>query len=261
MGRVKVMVLRAAGSNCDRETAHAFKMAGAAPELAHINSLIGGSRSLSGYSILAIPGGFTYGDDIASGKIMANQLRFKLKKSLLDFLCAGKLIIGICNGFQVLVKAGILPAVSGFFEKIEASLSINDSGKFEDRWVHLKRQKSVCAWTKGIKDICLLPVAHGEGKFVPESGEFLDKLRKNGQIALAYCGNDGKETGYPGNPNGSVAGVAGICDPSGRVFGLMPHPERHIFMSHHPHWTRLKKPSEPDGMAIFKNGVSAARNL
>jgi len=268
---VKVIILRTAGTNCDKETAFAFERAGAATDLVHINAMRNKEKSLSEYQILAIPGGFTYGDDIASGKIVANELRFKLKDSLVRFISEGKLIIGICNGFQILVKSGLLPNLPGDFKTIETTLTLNDSDKFEDRWVHLKSVKSKakieklktentkCVWTRGLKDIVYLPVAHGEGKFIPRDRSVLKRLRDEGLIVFEYSDSNGRRSGYPHNPNGSVENIAGICDPTGRVFGLMPHPERHIHYSQHPAWTRSNYRGDGDGLAIFKNGVDFAK--
>ncbi|MFH1782954.1 MAG: phosphoribosylformylglycinamidine synthase I [Candidatus Omnitrophota bacterium] len=256
----KVIVLRTAGTNCDIETAYAFTLSGAIVELVHINELVKGEKRLQDYHILALPGGFTYGDDIASGKILANEIRYRLGEEIKGFIEEGKLIIGICNGFQVLVKAGILPGIER--DIIEASLTHNDSGKFEDRWVYLKTgHKSQvtghrCVWTKGIKDIIYLPVAHGEGKFIPRDKNILSTLKKNNQIVFQYVDEKGSYGKYPINPNGSTEHIAGICDPTGRILGMMPHPERHILFTQHPRWTRNKKKAHGDGLTIFKNGVS-----
>lgn len=263
---VKVIVLRTAGTNCDKETAFAFERAGASTELVHMNALRSKEKSLHDYQILAIPGGFTYGDDIASGKIVANELKFKLKDDLVRFISSGKLIIGICNGFQILVKSGLLPNLSGSFKTIETTLTLNDSDKFEDRWVHLKRVKgqgsrgkSRCIWTNSVGEIIYLPVAHGEGKFIPRDKAVLKKLRDEGLVVFEYTDHLGRHAGYPDNPNGSVENIAGICDPTGRVFGLMPHPERHIHYSQHPAWTRTNYRGDGDGLAIFKSGVDFAK--
>jgi len=262
MDNVKVAVLRTAGTNCDKETAFAFEAAGAAAELVHINSLTERVKDLHSFHILAIPGGFTYGDDIASGKILANELRFKIEEDLQRFINEGKLIIGICNGFQVLVKAGLLPNLSGNFQTIEATLTLNDSAKFEDRWVYLKKgsrvkgQGSRCAWTHGIDEIIYLPVAHGEGKFIPKNSQVLERLRGEGLIVFEYVDEKGRRCGYPQNPNGSVDGIAGICDTTGRILGLMPHPERHISPQQHPSWTRDSRKAHGDGFAIFESGVN-----
>lgn len=257
----KVIVLRTAGTNCDKETAFAFESAGAETELVHINELSRGEKKLESYQILAIPGGFTYGDDIASGKILANELKFGMEDSLQKFIKDGKLILGICNGFQILVKAGLLPDLSGDFQTIEATLTLNDSNKFEDRWVCLKSGRGKCIWTRGIDGIIQLPVAHGEGKFIPKSRKVLNTLKKEGLIVLEYVDEAGIRKGYPYNPNGSTENIAGICDRTGRIFGLMPHPERHINTYQHPTWTRIKeiKSGKGDGLAIFVNGVDFAK--
>lgn len=261
MKKIKVIILRTAGTNCDKETAFAFQSAGATTELVHINQLSRGAKNLDDYQILAMPGGFTYGDDIASGKILANELKFAIEKDLERFIRCGKLILGICNGFQVLVKAGLLPNLTGNFRTIEATLTLNDSNKFEDRWVFLKKPATKCIWTKGINKAIALPVAHGEGKFVPRDNKVLGRLKKDGLIALEYVDAGGKKAGYPHNPNGAVEDIAGICDPTGRIFGLMPHPERHLSPYQHPEWTRrsVKKGEEGDGLEIFKNGVNFAK--
>jgi len=212
---------------------------------------VSNNRTLDDFHILALPGGFSYGDDIASGRIFANELRFKLEDSLRKFIADGKLIIGICNGFQILVKSGLLPGTINAGQT--ASLMINDSGKFESRWVYLKPVGD-CVWTKGLKKIIYLPVAHGEGKFVVNDKQVLSRWNKNKQIVFQYCDAHGKLTGYPDNPNGSMENIAGITDETGRVFGLMPHPERHIFPAQHPRKDQLKQAA--DGLQIFKNGVN-----
>ena len=254
--QVKVIVLRTAGTNCDNETKFAFEQAGAQAELVHINEIVRKEKHLSEYQILAIPGGFTYGDDIASGKILANELKYKFFPEVKKFIQDGKLIIGICNGFQVLVKAGILPG-----DGMSATLSLNDSAKFEDRWVYLKIQElnsknQKCIWTKDLPEIIRLPVAHGEGKFIAEDKSVLNRLSENNQIVFQYCDQQGELAGYPDNPNGSILNIAGICDETGRIFGLMPHPERHFAQSQDPARLRLKdKVHLSDGALIFRNGV------
>lgn len=252
MLKPKVCILRSAGTNCDQETAAAFKLAGAETQLLHVNALVGQERSLDEFQILALPGGFSYGDDVASGKIFANELRFKLAASLRQFIAQGKLIIGICNGFQILVKSGLLPGNRQWQQ--EASLIINDSAKFEDRWANLQ-PAGRCVWTRGLKQIIYLPVAHGEGKFVVQDQRLISRLKANRQIVFQYCDPAGKLTGYPNNPNGSTANIAGICDPTGRIMGLMPHPERHIFKMQHPRHTGAGMQKYGDGLQIFKNGV------
>ncbi len=257
MVKPKIIILRTAGTNCDKETKFAFDLAGGKAELVHINEIASFRIDLSGYQILAIPGGFSYGDDVAAGKILANELTFKLKDTIAKFIKQGKLIIGICNGFQVLVKAGILSADSLF--KQDISLINNDSGKFEDRWTYLKTKSQKCVWAKDLPEVVYFPVAHGEGKFVLKNKKSLSVLKENGQIVFQYSNNKGALAGYPDNPNGSLDNIAGICDKTGRILGLMPHPERHIMGSQHPRWTREGLRKYGDGILIFKNGVEYAR--
>ncbi len=257
MSKPKVIILRTAGTNCDQETQFAFENLGAQAECVHINQLIHGTKNLKDYHILAVPGGFSYGDDIASGKILANELRLRLGPDLEKFIADEKLIIGICNGFQILVKAGILPGLNtkdGGFEQT-VTLTNNDSSKFEDRWIHLRPENSICVWTQGMEENIYLPVAHGEGKFFVSDDQVLDQLRTNRQVVFRYTAADGRNPTYPENPNGSLDDIAGICDATGRIFGLMPHPERHILRTQHPSWTRLKK-QEGDGNRIFRNGMA-----
>ncbi|OIO39139.1 MAG: phosphoribosylformylglycinamidine synthase I [Candidatus Omnitrophica bacterium CG1_02_49_10] len=276
MKKVRAIVLRAAGTNCDVETAYALEYCGAKADLVHVNSLLSASGELNKYDILAIPGGFTYGDDISSGKILANELRHKLSSRLKAFIERDGIIIGICNGFQVLVKSGILPGWEG--DNIEATLTINDSAKFEDRWVYLTQNPKIknqnlkskvrvkrtrraqkCIWTKWIDNIIYLPVAHGEGKFIPKDEKVLQRLNDEGQIILRYVDRYGKPAEYPANPNGSTDDIAGICDRTGKVFGLMPHPERYLSPLQHPRWSREGRGKEGDGAMIFKNGVDYAK--
>jgi phosphoribosylformylglycinamidine synthase len=256
---VRVCILFAAGTNCDQETAYAFEMSGARAEVVHINQMKTGRPRLAEYQILVIPGGFSYGDYIASGRILANELRHFLRDQIGEFTSAGKLILGICNGFQVLVKSGLLPASDKPFEGQTVTLDTNDSGRYEDRWVYLKVEDSPCVFTKGIAGPMYLPVAHAEGKFIAKDGEVHARLNQGRQVCLRYTTLDGEPPKFPDNPNGSEEDVAGICDPSGRTFGLMPHPERFIRREHHPHWHR-ERHVEPDGIAIFRNAVEYARS-
>ncbi len=256
MGEVKALVLRAPGMNCDVETAFAFEQAGAQSSLLHVNQLVNREKRLSDYQIMVIPGGFTYGDDLGAGKILANELKLKLGEDILAFIGNGGLILGICNGFQVLVKTGILPEPSRFKGPLQVTLTNNDSGKFECRWVHLRANKdSPCVFTKDIEGM-YLPVAHGEGKFVAYTS------LPGANAALYYADEKGDvSAGYPHNPNGSVGNIAGICDTSGRVFALMPHPERHIRGTQHPQWTRQGIQKYGDGFQIFRNAVKWAKGL
>ena len=259
MVKPKVLVVTGYGINCDIETELAFNLAGADAERIHINDLIGGYKRMDDYQVLALPGGFSFGDDIGSGKVLANKMRYKVGEDVQRFVERDKLVIGICNGAQVAIKYDLLPAFDGYGVQ-KATLTFNDSGRFEDRWVHLRNESDRCVFTKGI-DTVYLPVAHGEGKFVC-SPEALTKLKENGQIVFRYVDEKGNPANgaYPINPNGSLGDVAGICDTTGKVFILMPHPERHLTPYTNPRWSRLKQdgrlPDEGDGMRIFRNAVS-----
>lgn len=252
----KVLILRTAGTNCDKETEFAFNLVGADTTLCHINQ-IKGKNNLSDYNIISFPGGFSYGDDLGAGKILSLELTLWFKDQLQHFVSRGGLMIGICNGFQVLAKTGILPDLD-FKQKV--TLTFNDSARFEDRWTYLqtKDQRSKTKdyeniWLKDLPEIINLPVAHGEGKFYTEK-EILDKIERFGQVALRYVDASGNRGGYPLNPNGSLNDIAGITDITGKVLGLMPHPERFIFDHQWPYWK--EKASEPFGLQIFKNGVN-----
>lgn len=252
MTKPRVCVLRVAGTNCDVETAWAFEKAGADVERLHVNRLAEKRRLLSTFQALAIPGGFSYGDDIAAGKVQAVELMHRLGDEVRAFVAADKLVIGICNGFQVLVKTGLLPGGPSRTQTV--TLAANDSNRFEDRWVTLRVETSRCVFISPGRTL-ELPVAHGEGKFIPRDDAVLDGLRENGQIVFRYAGRNGGDPEYPENPNGSVDHVAGICDPTGRILGLMPHPERHIEGRHHPRWTREGLKDQGDGFQIFQNAV------
>jgi phosphoribosylformylglycinamidine synthase I len=256
MKKVKVLMLRAPGTNRDIDTRIAFQQCGAEVDSAQVNELLRREKRLLDYQIMVIPGGFTYGDDISAGKIMANEIRPKLKDEILKFVADGRLVLGICNGFQVLVKTGILPGIKGKSAQ-PVTLTNNDCGKFECRWVYLKvNEKSPCVFTKGI-DCMYVPIAHGEGKLVAEPG-MAEKLN----IVVQYVGENGKiQSGYPYNPNGSINDIAGICDASGRVFGLMPHPEDFIRWTQHPRWTREKERKDLYGLQIFRNAVNWAEGI
>ena len=247
---VRTIVLRAPGTNCDAETVFAFEQAGSDVDLVHVNRLINRERRLADYRIMVVPGGFTYGDDIAAGKVLANELQLKLGEDIRRFFEAGGLILGICNGFQVLVKAGFLPDPHGDGHS-QVTLAANDSGKFECRWVNLSvNTDSPCVFTSGMESM-YIPVAHGEGKFVA-AAEILPDIN----VVVRYADKQGDiDAGYPHNPNGSVDNIAGICDSSGRIFALMPHPERHIRGTQHPKWTRLGAKPYGDGFPVFRNAV------
>lgn len=253
VNRPRVLILRAPGTNCDLETAFAFENAGASPSLVHISELIDHEEKLEHYHILAIPGGFTYGDYLGAGRVLANELRLRLGGPLQKFIQEGRPILGICNGFQVLVKAGLLPYVNQ--GRPALTITSNDSGRFECRWVYLSVETtSRCIFTQGIERL-YLPVAHSEGKLV-----LADTLSSR-CIALYYTDANGNRLGYPFNPNGSELNIAGLSDPSGLIFGLMPHPERHIHPSHHPRWTRGEDSLNLAGVRIFQNAVSWVKRL
>ena len=259
MATPKALILRAAGTNCDRETQFALEQAGFAATRVHVFALMDEPAMLRDCQFLVIPGGFSYGDDVAAGKILANQMLHRLAGALNEFVAAGKLVLGICNGFQVMIKAGLLPwaKVDPASANRDATLAWNDSARFEDRWIHLRADSDKCVFLpKG--EIVALPIAHGEGKFVPRDQSVLDKLRSNDQIALRYCDEHGRPGEYPVNPNGSVDDVAGLCDPTGRVLGLMPHPERFVDITHHPRWT-AGKVTRPDGTLFFRRAFEALK--
>jgi phosphoribosylformylglycinamidine synthase subunit PurQ / glutaminase len=256
MSQPNVLIIRAPGTNCDMETAFAFEQAGATAEVLHINRVLDRPALFERFQILCIPGGFSFGDDIAAGRIFGNLMQHHLAEQLEKFKEDGKLILGICNGFQVLMKSPVL--LESDREKGPAvTLALNDSGRYEDRWVQLEVKSSKCVFLKGIERM-YLPVAHAEGKFVARDDETLRQLDSVGQLALRYVSQTADGSGpvrFPDNPNGSQADVAGICDSTGRVLGLMPHPERHIDPTQHPRWTRDEASSAGDGLQIFVNAV------
>jgi phosphoribosylformylglycinamidine synthase subunit PurQ / glutaminase len=254
MHKPRILILRAPGSNCDGETQFAFELAGAIADKVHINRLRENPRLLSRYQVLVIPGGFTYGDDVAAGKILAIQLQHFLSDALREFRDSEKLILGICNGFQALLKAGLImpPDEDGPV----ATLTHNDSARFEDRWVWLQANGSRCPWFLKDCQRLYVPVAHGEGKFFCREQWILKGLDQTGQICLKYVDGSGKPGPFPVNPNGSQGDAAGLCDATGRVLGLMPHPERHVLPTQHPQWTRRGLAAEGDGLQLFKNAVA-----
>ena len=259
MAKPNVIVLRAAGTNCDQETCYAFELAGAEARTVHINQLIEQPDLLDDYQILALPGGFSYGDDIAAGKILAGQLLHHLKDAVNQFVATDKLVIGICNGFQILVKAGLLPGKlddepSNNGSLQHATITYNDSGKFEDRWIYLEPGTDQCVFITPGQRI-YLPIAHGEGKVCFATEAVHQQIIGNRQVAFRYVNADGSFGDYPVNPNGSTDHIAGLCDTTGRILGLMPHPERNIHRTHHPRWTR-EKIEQPDGLAIFQNAIN-----
>ncbi len=241
----KACVLTGYGINCDGETEHALRSAGFETRRVHVQELVTKREKLDEHDLLALPGGFSFGDDLGSGKVLGNKMKFRLKNEVNKFVERGGLIIGICNGFQALVKMGLLPEPDW---KQRTTLTFNESSRFEDRWVHLRLPESKCIFTRGIESMHL-PIRHGEGKFIATEGT-LGTLERNGQVVLQYCDPEGRSKGYPWNPNGSMRNVAGICDQTGRIFGLMPHPEAFNHVTNSPDGKREKGPL---GIAIFRN--------
>ena len=292
---VRVLILRAAGTNCDVETAHAWRLAGAETQTVHVKRLIGKPELLRTFQILTIPGGFSYGDDIAAGTILTTQLNQHVGEELRRFIDDGKLILGICNGFQVLVKTGLLPDPQRGERTV--TLAINTSGRFEARWARLRTGKTSCRFLPP-ETTLELPVAHAEGRLVCRDENVLPQLVANNHAALFYVATgdgsrvgspplegvghpalyyaatgdrsrisppslegmghpNGRTCGYPDNPNGSVADIAGLTDPTGQILGLMPHPERFVSPTQHPLWTRRRTEGEPEGLIIFKSALAS----
>nr|MDO8110086.1 phosphoribosylformylglycinamidine synthase subunit PurQ [Candidatus Sigynarchaeota archaeon] len=254
----KALVLVFPGTNCQVETALALRTAGFDVTQSHINELLRGTKKLEDYQLLALPGGFSYGDDIASGKVGANKLVFLLRERVFEF-ARQNLIIGICNGFQTLVKAGLLPAIDGKFE-IQATLTFNDIGHFYCNYVKIKNvNKSRCVYTKGI-DCIEFPVAHGEGKFLLKDQKMLKRLVENDQIVFKFVLPNGEfaKGRFPYNTSNTTDDITGVCDPTGRIFGMMPHPERYLFRENHPRWTSNDGSDDYNGNIIFKNAYSYA---
>lgn len=270
MSQARIIILHAPGTNRDREAAQACQLAGGLAEIVHINQLAAGERALEAYQMLVLPGGFSYGDDLGAGRLWSNDLQQRFKPALDTFVAAGKPVLGICNGFQALVKAGYLP---GPAPKQRVTLTLNRSEHFECRWVRLKLAPgSKCLFTAGLEDDILCPVAHGEGRLAVPDMSALQRLISEDLVALTYVPIDnagwhqslgrqlGKAAaGYPANPNGSVADIAGLCNAAGNILGLMPHPEDHILPQQHPRWTRGERGRL--GIGLFINGVRAAEKF
>lgn len=258
MSAPAVLVLRAPGINCERETAHAFEIAGAKPELVHIKRLLAEPQQLDRFSILAIPGGFAYGDDIAAGRVLAQEMRTGLGERLQTFIERGGLALGICNGFQVLARMGLLPR-TGDGMREEVALTFNLSNHYECRWVTIQSSANRCVFLEeGLTLRC--PAAHGEGRLIVGDEGFAHRLVDEGYCAFVYADQQGQTTTrYPDNPNGSPLGIAGLTDHSGRVLGLMPHPDRAYLPHHMPDWRRVGLGDEGEGMVLFRNMVRVAR--
>lgn len=280
---VKALILRAPGINRDGDAAAACELVGAQAERVHVNRLAEGSRHLRDYGWLIVPGGFSYGDHLGAGKLLAVDLLHRLREQLAEFVADGRPVLGICNGFQVLAKAGVLPGWSedlmepGADEETDqpathadspapipnpVTLTDNASGRFECRWVHLTADPaSPCIFTRGIEQLVEVPVAHGEGRVAVTDDAVLERLRAAGQVALRYTATDGGSPAYPANPNGSIDHIAGLCNPQGNVLGLMPHPEDAILPQQHPRWTRERWRQTGDGLIIFQNAMRYVRGI
>jgi len=263
--RVRVLILTGLGLNCEEETAAGFRMVGATTESVHLLDVLDGNTGpkLADYSILAFVGGFAFGDHLGAGFVFANKIRWRLYDQLLEFIECGGMALGICNGFQTMVRLGLLPGLDGDYRTPRATLAPNDRLGYRNAWVRLAFDSdSPCLWTRGLEAMDL-PSRHGEGKFLAESPALLERLESDGQVAARYIDPQGVPTvEWPHNPNGSPAGVAGICDPSGRLFGMMPHPDAYLYALQHPQWQRRARTDgstdEGAGLAIFRNGVDAA---
>ena len=254
----KICILRTDGTNCDEELFYAFDKFGSSPQYVHINELRAKSKKLKAFQILALPGGFAYGDDVASGKILAVELISFLKGQLADFIQKKGLILGVCNGFQVLVRTGLLPF--GQLGKMDVTLAQNESGHFECRWINLKIEKSRCVFLDDHKrQVSQLAVNHGEGKFFADT-KTIQKVEDENLVVFRYVDEDDKQTQlYPQNPNGSLNAIAGITDPTGRILGLMPHPEKFVDITQHPNWRR-EKITKPHGAFIFEEMIKFVKN-
>jgi phosphoribosylformylglycinamidine synthase subunit PurQ / glutaminase len=261
MTKPRILIISATGSNRDRDVAWACELAGGAPVTVHLNQVTSGDTKLANYQMLVLPGGFSQGDDLGAGKLWAVALTHRLGDELRAFHAARKPILGICNGFQALVKAGLLPADDGLFpSRPLATLSRNQNGQFECRWVYLApNTTSPCVFTKGLDEPIHCPVAHGEGQFVVRDVASYVRLETRGGIALRYTDDQGTLAGYPHNPNGSAGNIAGITDPTGTILGLMPHPENHILPEQHPQFHRGSRGGS--GLALFQNGIRYAAGV
>lgn len=256
----RALVLRTAGTNCDRETVEALRRTGAEVDVMHLRKLVAEPQRLEAVELVVFPGGFSYGDDVAAGRVFGFEVRTRLAEAFAGFVGAGGYVLGVCNGFQILVDTGLLEPPEHRGAARRFALTTNASARFECRWVTLEVQASACAWLPaGLR--MEVPVAHAEGRFVPRDAAAYDELVAAGQIALRYVAHDGGPVAYPANPNGSHGDVAGVCDPTGRVLGLMPHPERNIQPWHHPRWTRLPALERGAGQDFYDRLVEAAAGV
>lgn len=266
----KVLIMSGYGINCEKESAYAFEKTGAKAEIVHVNDLISKKKNMANYDIMMFPGGFSYGDDTGSGNAFANKLKNNLWNELMVFVKEGKLIIGVCNGFQIMTLLGLFSLPNENYGDQTISMEQNNSNRYECRWVYIKNHSKKCIFTKGI-EITHIPIGHGEGRFYCDKNTY-DGLKKNDQIVFTYCNTEGKDAQgeYPLNPNGSMNDVAGICDKSGRIFGMMPHPERGLFSLCDPDYQLEKEVAKrrfekiPDisenNFKIFRNAVEHIKN-
>lgn len=264
MVKPRTLVITGYGINCEEETAKCFNQTGSEAEIVHINDVINGNKKLKNYQILAFPGGFSYGDDTGSGNALANKIRNNLEEDIIKFATEDKLVIGICNGLQILANLGLVPAVDNKYGVRQAALMHNLTARLECRWIYIKTTSKKCIWTRDI-EILHVPIAHGEGNFYAES-EIMEKMKVNDQITLKYVDKNGNPANgeFPINPNGALEDIAGVCDPSGRILGLMPHPERFSTFENEEGWELKKEkliregkslPKEGEGLKIFKNAA------
>ena len=267
MREVRALVISGFGINCEEETAAAYRLVGAQTDVVHLNTVLLGKCSIRDYDVLTLPGGFSFGDDLGAGKALANKLRYRRLPSgrwffdeLLAYVHDGKFILGICNGFQALVKMGLLPNVGGDYDQ-EVTLAPNASGRFEDRWCRCSvTARNATPFLAGI-DVIFLPVRHGEGRLVVRDSAVEERIVAQSLDCLSYCDASGRPTEtYPANPNGSQLNCAGLCDATGRILGLMPHPEAHLSVYNHPEWPRMRRrrpeaPEQGEGLKLFKNIV------
>jgi phosphoribosylformylglycinamidine synthase len=271
MAETKAIVITGNGTNCEMEAAHACRLGGFDQAIiAHIAEILSGEIRLDDFHFLNLTGGFLDGDDLGSAKAQANRLKHatvsgsaeRLVEQFTRFIGDGKLILGVCNGFQLMVKMGMLPGFDGDYLCQSVTLTHNDSGRFQDRWCYLQCDPaSPSVFTKGIERGIYLPVRHGEGKFLCDTGETLERIEREHLAVLKYSGPeyDGPTMDFPANPNGAQNAIAGLCDPTGRLMGLMPHPEAFVHYTHHPRWTREQLPEEGDGLILYKNAAEYVR--
>lgn len=263
--RPKILVITGYGINSEEETAKCFNWAGGEAKIVHVNDIVDGSHKLNNYQIIAFPGGFSYGDDTGSGNALANKIRNNLKEDLLTYLKEDKLVIGICNGMQIMANLGLVPATDLKYGERQAALMRNLHVSLECRWIHIKNVSQKCVWTKGIETMHL-PISHGEGNFYVEPA-ILEKMKANDQIVFKFVNEDGSPANnkFPANPNGAMEDITGVCDPTGKVFALMPHPERFNSWTNEDGWELKKEqliregkpfPTEGDGLKILRNGIN-----